>query len=106
VEADLRDAINQALEMPPAAGAKPVVVENPSRMVFQYLGQITRPAQIAFTGLSGRTIYDFREGRIRIGSGQWRRPEELTPPDHARFLQLVQTWERMMLARNAARVVE
>ena len=106
VEADLRDAINRALEMPRTAGAKPVVVQDPARTVFQYLGQIARPAQIAFTGLSGRTIYDFRERRVRIGSGAWRRPEELAPPDYARFLGLVQTWERMMLARNAARIGE
>jgi hypothetical protein len=106
VEADLRDAINRTLEMPPTAGSKPSVVENPSKTVFQYLGQIARPAEIAFTGLSGRTVYDFRERRVRIGSGQWRRPEELAAPDYARFLGLVQTWERMMLARNAARIVE
>jgi len=106
VQADLRDAIAQALEMPYTPGAGPTVTENPSRTVFQYLGLITRPAQIALTGTSGRAIYDFRDRRARIGNGEWRRPEDLKPEEHSAFLRLVQTWERMMLARHAAASVD
>jgi arylsulfatase A-like enzyme len=102
VQADLRDAIAEALGRPYVDNAKPTIRENPSRAVFQYLGQITRPAQIAFTGSFGRTMYDFREGRARVGNGAWRRPEDLPAAEHAAFLSLVQTWERMMLARHAA----
>jgi hypothetical protein len=102
VQADLRDALDGALEMPYTPDAKPIVTTNPSRTVFQYLGQIERPAEIAFTGISRRTIYDFREQRARVGNGEWRRLEELTPEQRTEVLRLVQTWERMMLARHAA----
>jgi hypothetical protein len=102
VQADLRDAIAHALEMPYTPGAGPTVTENPSRTVFQYLGLITRPAQIALTGMSGPRHHDFRDGRARIDNGEWRRPEDLKPEEHSIFLRLVQTWERMMLARHAA----
>ena len=106
VQADLRDALEAALAVPYTPGAKPTVEVEPSRAVFQYLGLITRPAQIALTRMSGRTIYDFRERKARIGDGEWKRPEDLTGADRADFLRVVQTWERMMLARNAARATD
>ena len=81
-------------------GTRPTVTTNASRRVFQYLGLIDRPAQIAWTGLTGRIQYDFRESSVRIDSRPWRRPEELNASDHADFVQLVQTWERMMLAKH------
>jgi hypothetical protein len=98
-QADLRDAIAASFERPEVPGAQPVLSTNPSRRVFQYLGLIERPVQIAWTGLAGSIAYDFREGSIRIGNDQWRRPEELNAAEHADFLSLIQTWERMMLAR-------
>jgi glucan phosphoethanolaminetransferase (alkaline phosphatase superfamily) len=100
VQADLRDAIGRALEQPGAAGAGPVLAARPSPRVFQYLGLLERPAQIAWTGLSDRVTYDFRENSVRVGHGQWRRPEQLTEAEHADFLSLIQAWERMMLARH------
>jgi len=42
----------------------------------------------------------FRESSVRINGCPWRRPEELNASDHADFVQLVQTWERMMLAKH------
>jgi hypothetical protein len=99
-QADLRDAIGRALEGPDIVGRRPTLSAGSSRRVFQYLGLIERPAQIAWTGLAGRITYDFREGSVRVGDHQWRRPEELNAAEHSDFLNLVQTWERMMLARN------
>ena len=101
-QADLRDAIAAALtRKPDAAEQRPTLTTSPSRMVFQYLGMITRPAQIALTGLSGRIIYDFREGRARTNGDEWQRPEDLNADQRSAYLNLIQTWERMMLARNA-----
>jgi glucan phosphoethanolaminetransferase (alkaline phosphatase superfamily) len=99
-QADLRDAIAAALEKPGVPGARPAVSTNASKRVFQYLGLIERPAQIAWTGLAGRIQYDFRESSIRIDDGPWRRPEELNASEHADFVQLIRTWERMMLAKH------
>ena len=101
-QVDLRDAIATALANSHNPDAKPTVTTNPSRTVFQYLGLITRPAQIAFTGLGGRITYDFREQRARFGEGRWQHPDDLPPEERAAFLHLIRTWERMMLARHAA----
>jgi len=100
-QADLRDAIGSALTRPDIAGARPTLSTRPSRRVFQYLGLIERPAQIAWTGLAGAVVYDFREGIVSVGSDQPQRPEDLTAAEHADFLSLIRTWERMMLARHS-----
>lgn len=101
-QADLRDAIGKALEQPYTPGARPALTTSSSHTVFQYLGLIARPAQMALTGGAGRIMYDFRERKARIGNGEWRRPEDLATDEYAAFLRLVHTWERMMLARHAA----
>ena len=82
------------------AGARPTVTTNRSRRIFQYLGLIERPVQIAWTGLAGRIQYDFRESTIRIDTRPWRRPDALNASEHADFVQLIRTWERMMLAKH------
>jgi arylsulfatase A-like enzyme len=105
-QADLRDAIATALTRPDGADQKPTITTTPSRMVFQYLGLVTRPAQIALTDLRGRMIYDFREGKARIGGDEWQRPEDLNPEQRAAYLRLIQMWERMMLARNSVTSTE
>ncbi len=101
-QADLRDAIDKALQRPGAAGSRPTLATSTSRRIFQYLGLLERPAQIAWMGLSDGITYDFRENRVKVKDDQWRRPEELTEAEHADFLSLIQTWERMMLARHSA----
>ena len=100
-QADLREEINRALERLAAPARRPTVVEDDEKSIFQYLGLISRPVQIALTRATGRTIYDFRDRRVKVGGDPWRRPDELSPSDHLEFLRLVQTWERMMLARRA-----
>ena len=111
-EADLRDAVGDALGGE-SLEARPTVVAAPGKLVFQYLGSIDRPRQIAFVGApesggaaagaGARIIYDFRNGRALAADGTWRAPDRLDPPDRARFLQLIRYWEQMMLARAAAR---
>jgi glucan phosphoethanolaminetransferase (alkaline phosphatase superfamily) len=105
-QSDLRDAIRTALSQPLDHAARPTLSRNRTRMVFQYLGLIPRPAQIALTGIDGQTTYDFRERRARVGSGEWRRPEDLNPQEYSVFLELIHSWERMMLARDAASSVD
>jgi hypothetical protein len=102
-QADLRDAIREALTREPRA-ARPVLLERPERRVFQYLGgNVDRPRQIGWVGLHGRTTYDFRSGRVRIDSRPWQPPDTLNASEHQRFLELVWLWERMILARAEAR---
>ena len=60
----------------------------PGKIVFQYLGGIHRPRQIALTGLAGRTIYDFRDNRVTLADGSTVRPEALDGPAAAPFLRL------------------
>jgi arylsulfatase A-like enzyme len=101
-QSDLRDAIGGALAMDGTAHAVPRVTKPEGRRIFQYLGTIDRPREIAFLTAAGRTIYDFRTRRVSIGSGGWRRPEELAPAEHRQFKALVQFWERLRLARSEA----
>jgi hypothetical protein len=101
-QADLRIAIGAALGRDPTTTATPLLKTDSSRRVFQYLGTFDRPRQIAFTGLDGRILYDFRTGLARIGRGTWQRPEDLSAAEQPEFVRLVHTWERMVLARNAA----
>jgi hypothetical protein len=71
--------------------------------VFQYLGFIDQPAQIAFTGFDGQVAYDFRRGKARVNGSVWRRPEDLTADESHRWLELIRLWERMVIARARAR---
>jgi hypothetical protein len=70
------------------------------RQVFQYIGTIARPAQIALTGVSGQAAFDFRSSRGRVDGGAWTRLDTLPAADRARVLAVVRTWERIVLARQ------
>jgi arylsulfatase A-like enzyme len=98
-QADLRDAIGEAHTRPPGV---PQLLDEPAREVFQYLGNIDRPRQVAFATGAERLIYDFRDGRARLpGSGAWQAWTALAGADRGRLDSHVQLWERMMLARGA-----
>jgi glucan phosphoethanolaminetransferase (alkaline phosphatase superfamily) len=97
---DLRDAIRNALTVW-TANAKPQRLRDPRKTVFQYLGNVDRPAQIAFTGLTTRVAYDFRTGRAHVGDGIWRHPDELTGQDVQAVVELIRFWERIRLAQAA-----
>jgi hypothetical protein len=100
-QSDLRDAIAAAMAKDAAQGVTPRVVTPEGKVVFQYLGAIDRPRQIAFAGSNGRTIYDFRTRRVSLLDGTSHRPDELQGKPLAQFVRLVHFWERMMVARAA-----
>jgi len=63
---ELRSVIHTALAKHPHDSQKPILRENEKKQVFQYIGTIERPRQIAMRSLSGRIIYDFRTGWVQI----------------------------------------
>ncbi len=97
----LRSAIGAALAHPPTENRIGVVKQNPTGKVFQYLGTVTQPQQIAWTGIATSTTYDFRTGLARVGSTSWRDPHKLSPANFHDVQQLIYFWESMILARNA-----
>jgi len=101
-QADLRDVLWTALTQADGS-APPRIVQDRSRRVFQYLGTIDRPAQIAFTSLDTQILYDFRDSRVRLDHGNWVSPEGLSDRDAKRWRELVTTWERMIIARATPR---
>jgi arylsulfatase A-like enzyme len=104
---DLRDALAAALTNPPAPGAAPVVAARPDKAVFQYLGNLNRPRQIAFETATSTIAYDFRTQLARVDHDQWRPVDALSAEASARLRALVHYWERMVLARgrNARRAI-
>jgi hypothetical protein len=102
-QAELRDALRTALSSSERANDPPLVSRDDGKRVFQYLGTVRRPREIAFTTTAGRTIYDFSRREIRIGGREWRRPADLTPAEHVEFLELVRFWERLVLAGQPER---
>lgn len=98
-QADVRDAIRQALSEP-SFDSGPSSRLDPGRSVFQYLGVIERPAQISFRSANGADVYDFRTRKVRLGNGAWQDPASLAGKESERFLRLVRTWERMLVARH------
>ena len=95
---ELRGAIGRALSAPASAGT-PQVVPRAGKKVFQYLGNLDRPRQIAFAEGASRTIYDFRTRQVQTG-GTWRDPNSLGPEASRILLELVRFWERVVLARG------
>ncbi len=104
-QSDLRASLWAAVEGTNAdfGSARPVLRQNPDKAVFQYLGNIDRPRQIALVTLTDRLLFDFRTGKARVGNGVWLRPEHMAGVDRERVIHLVHTWERMKLARAGAR---
>lgn len=96
-QVDLRGAIAEA--MTASRQGRPELVPDRSRMVFQYLGTLRRPAQIALASLDGQIVYDFRTRRVKLDAGGWQAPETLATGDMPRLLDLIHLWERMMIAR-------
>jgi arylsulfatase A-like enzyme len=100
-QVELRDAIGAALSRDPADGDDPRLFPVPGKEVFQYLGNIHRPRQIALASGDGRLIYDFRSRLVHMPGGAVHRASGLDGDAPVPFLQLVHYWERMMLARAA-----
>jgi hypothetical protein len=70
--------------------------------IFQYLGDPSRPRQLAFLGPDGRFLYDFRSRRAKAPAGDWLPPDQLPKREREEFLALVRFWERVQLARHDA----
>jgi hypothetical protein len=97
-QAELRGALRTALSGPPDDAGQPQVVRDDRKQVFQYLGTVRRPREIAFTTTKGRTVYDFSMGEVRVDGSEWQKPAALEPAAQAAFLELVRFWERLVLA--------
>ncbi|MFQ5642010.1 MAG: sulfatase-like hydrolase/transferase [bacterium] len=102
-QVDLREAINAALLENPNSTRNPALKKNPEKRVFQYIGFISQPRQIAMTDLSGRIIYDFRSDLVQVGGAEWRRPGNLDPSEYAGFQKLVHFWESILLANKGGK---
>lgn len=77
--------------------------EHPVAAVFQFLGNLNRPRQIARRDLTGRIIYDFRTRRFQTSDGSWRKPGELSEIDAKAYRSLINEWERLVLAARDAK---
>lgn len=100
-QVELRDTIRQALSRT-AADALPRLISSGDKVVFQYLGNIDKPRQIALVSAAGRTIHDFRTGRATAPGAMSIRPQELHEEASVFLARVIQLWERMMLARPPA----
>ena len=93
-QVDLRDAITRTLSRPWDTGAqRPRLVDAPAKVVFQYLGNLERPRQIAFASGATRLTLDLRNHRTFGAAG---------PVPATADLELIHLWERLLLARAAA----
>jgi hypothetical protein len=97
-QSSLRSLIWDALA--PGRARRGGAVQPRDQGVFQYLGTLERPRQIAVMGTRGQRIYDFREERARIGDSRWKRLPELTPDESTAIVELVRVWERLRLAAS------
>lgn len=79
---------------------RPTLIDDPARAVFQYLGTISRPAEIAFTSRDHQIAYDFRDRRARIDRASWQPSDSLPEAQRSAWRDLVTTWERMILSRQ------
>jgi hypothetical protein len=101
VQSELRPALLAAMSEPDAA-RPPRSRPRGDAPIFQYLGDPSRPRQLAFLRAGGRFIYDFRSRRARAPSGDWLSPDQLPKREREEFLELVRFWERVQLARREA----
>jgi hypothetical protein len=95
-QADLRQAIGAALGAADQ-GQRPRFRACVDQQVFQYLGALDRPRQIALTRASDRIVYDFREQRAQLDGKSWQPMSALDGPQREKVLALVHFWERMQL---------
>jgi hypothetical protein len=98
-QVDLRNALGRALARSPSDGDAPRLTSTSGPGVFQYLGEIDRPRQIGFADAGGRLLYDFRDQRVVLPDGSLARPDALSGELALKLQQLVQFWERLMIAR-------
>lgn len=98
-QSDLRNALVAALSSADPA-ASPRVVNRPDKTVFQYLGTIERPRQIALRTPDGSLVYDFRTGTASSVDGG-PGVQSGSPNPSGQLTALVHLWERMIIARGS-----
>jgi hypothetical protein len=96
-QADLRDALNDALARSPAGDPRPLIENRLDRRVFQYLGTLDMPAEIAWLTNDGQITYDFRRDEVGLW-GSTVKPERLIGEPRQTFNDLIHTWESMQIA--------
>jgi hypothetical protein len=95
--ADVRWAVNDALETGDIANRRPSSQWTTTAHVFQYVGPVRTPVQIGWMTRSGSFTYDFRSERVSIWEGL-ALPGTLRGAPRSLFEDLVHTWERIVLA--------
>ncbi len=100
-QSDVRDAVGRALSTGNPQG-RPAARPLPGKRVFQYLGTLDRPRQIALTSGHDRVVYDFRSRKLCIDRTPCVISTSLDAKQQERFLNLVRRWESMLLARTAS----
>jgi len=104
-QANLRDAVNDALTGVNPLDARPIVENGTGTKVFQYLGPIETPGQIGWLSESEQFTYDFRSNRV----GLWdttMAPADLVGVPKDTFADLVHYWESIQLAFSGRRLPE
>lgn len=99
VQADLRGAVLRAMQAPAELRSPSRVPRAADAPVFQYLGELSRPRQVAFLDRRGRLVYDFRSRRVQLRAGTWVRPGDMPKDEENDFVELIRYWERIQLAR-------
>ena len=100
-QADLRKVVNEALTRPDIDDRPSAVTERSSR-VFQYLGRLESTPQIGWTMAEGSFTYDLRSDRVNVWDGSVK-PSLLEGEPRKLFMELVHTWERLLLANAPAK---
>ncbi len=100
-QVDLRSALRKALSDRSGPTGPRLKDRAPGATIFQYLGSLARPRQIAFRTKRTQVIYDFRDGILTVDGTTWQAPRQLTGSDLEAFLHLIRFWERVRLAQTA-----
>jgi arylsulfatase A-like enzyme len=98
VQSDIRPALLAAMQEPDESKAPRSQPRGPAPL-FQYLGDLGKPREVAFLGPHGRFLYDFRSDEAQKPGAGWLRPANLPKAAREEFVELVQFWERIQLTR-------
>jgi hypothetical protein len=100
-QANLREAINEALTRSDI-NERPSAVAGRRSRVFQYLGRLESTPQIGWMMAEGSFTYDLRSDQVDIWGGQVKQSLLAGEPRNM-FVELVRTWERLLLANAPAK---
>ncbi len=102
----LRETLRSALSGRPMEGDE-INRENSdvqaTKSVFQYLGNLKRPRQIAQRFRDRRIVYDFRTKRFQTSDGVWHKTDDLSNQALQEFHSLVHEWERLVVMSYQAK---